>query len=66
MINFDFVMGEVYTLVATSKRKLLKRRLVLSGVLRHIDVSLRHIGALNGRCDWVANSLGLTFVDPNS
>jgi hypothetical protein len=66
MRNFDFVMGEVYGLVATAKRKVPKRKLVLSGVLRHLDVSLRHIGARNIRCDWVANSLGLTFVDPNS
>ena len=29
-------------------------------------MSWRSIGALNGRFDWVANALGLTFVDPNS
>jgi hypothetical protein len=27
-------------------------------------VSWRHIGALNVRYDWVANAMGLTFVDP--
>ena len=29
-------------------------------------MSWRRIGALNDRLDWVANGLGLTFVDPNS
>jgi len=31
--NLDFVMGEIYALVATAKRKLPNCRLVLSGVL---------------------------------
>lgn len=30
------------------------------------DVSWRRIGALNDRYDWVARTLGVTFVDPNS
>jgi hypothetical protein len=29
-------------------------------------VSWQHIGALNDRFDWMANTLGITFVDPNS
>ena len=29
-------------------------------------MSWRRIGANNGRFDWVANALGLIFVDPNS
>jgi hypothetical protein len=29
-------------------------------------VSWRLIGSLNDRFDWVANVLGITFVDPNS
>ena len=64
--NIDFVMGEVYALVSTAKKKLPNCRLVLSGVLRRRDVSWRRIGALNYRFDWVANALGLTFVEPNS
>lgn len=64
--NLDFVMGEVHGLVSTTKKKLPNCRLVLSGVLRRRDVSWRRIGALNYRIDWVANALGLTFVDPNS
>jgi len=64
--NLDFVMGEVYALVATTMRKLPKCRLFLSGVLRRRDLSWMRIGALNDRYDWVANALGLTFVDPNS
>ena len=47
-------------------KKLLNCRLVLSGVLRRRDVSWQHIGALNDRFDWVANALGLTFIDLNS
>ena len=38
----------------------------LSGVLRRRDVSWSRIGALNGRYDWVANALILTFGNPNS
>ena len=64
--NLDFVMGEVYALVSTAKKKLRNCRCVLSGVLRRRDVSWRRIGALNSRLDWVANALVLTFVDPNS
>ena len=29
-------------------------------------MSWRHSGALNDRFNWVANTLGLTFIDPNS
>jgi len=65
-INLDFVMGEVYALMSTAKKKLPNCRLILSGVLSRRDVSWRRIGALNDRFDWVANTLGLTFVDPNS
>lgn len=64
--NLDFVMGEVYSLVTTVKNKCRNCNLVLSGVLRRRDVSWRRIGALNDRFDWVANVLGITFVDPNS
>jgi len=64
--NLDFVMGEVCALVSTAKKKLPNCRLVLSAVLRRRDVSWRRIGALNDRFDWVANALGLAFLDPNS
>ena len=57
--NLDFVMGEVYALVFTAKKKLPNCRLVLSGALRRRDVSWWRIGALNDRVDWVANALGL-------
>ena len=63
--NLDFIMGEVYALVSTTKKKLPDCRLVLSGVLRRRDVSWRRIGGLNDRLDWVANAVGITFVDPN-
>jgi hypothetical protein len=66
MRNLDFVMGEVYALVATVKNKCPYCRLVLSGVLRRREVSLRRIGALNDRFDWIANALVITVVDPNS
>jgi len=64
--NLDFIMGEVYALASTAKKKLPNCKLVLSGVLRRRDVSWRRIGSLNDRLDWVANTVGLTFVDPNS
>jgi hypothetical protein len=59
-------MGDIYALVKKAKTKFPQASLVLSGVIRRKDVSWRHIGALNDRCDWVARTLGVTFADPNS
>jgi len=64
--NLDFVMVEIYALVATAQRKIPNCRLVLNGVLRRRDVSRRRTGALNDIFDCVANALRLTFVNPNS
>jgi hypothetical protein len=64
--NFDYVMGEVYDLVNTTKTKFPGSRLVLSCVLRSIGVSWRRVGAANDRLEWVTGILGATFVDPNS
>jgi hypothetical protein len=64
--NLDFVIREVYALVATTKKKLPNCRLVLSGVSRRSDVAWRRIWALNDRYDWVPNALGIIFVDSNS
>ena len=44
--NLDFVMGEVYALLSTAKKKLPNCRLVLSGMLRRRDVSWRRVGHL--------------------
>ena len=52
-----FLMGEVYALVSTAKKKIPNCRLVLGGVLRRRYVSWRRIGALNDRFGWVANAL---------
>jgi len=59
-VNLDYVMGEIYSLVATAKSKFPHCRLVLSGGLRR-DVTWRR-----DRYDWVSKTLGVTFVDPNS
>ena len=64
--NLDYVMGEVYDLVNTAKTKFPGSRIVLSGVLRSRGVSWRRVGAANDRLEWVAGTLGATFVDPNS
>ena len=63
--NLDYIMREVYDLVNTAKAKFSGSRLVLSGVLRGKGVKWRHVGAANDRLEWVARSLGATFVDPN-
>jgi hypothetical protein len=63
--NLDWVMGEVYALVAMAKVKHPNCRLVLSGALWR-DVSWWHIGPLNDRYEWIAGALGITFFDPNS
>ena len=65
-VNIDYVMGYVYGLVNTAKTKFSTSRVVLSGVLRRRDLLLRRIGAINSGCEWVAQTLEVTFVDPNS
>jgi len=64
--NLDYVMGEVYDLVNTAKTKFQGSRLIVSGVLRNRGVSWRRVGAANDRLEWVAGTLGATFVGPNS
>jgi hypothetical protein len=59
-------MGEAYSLVNTEKGKFPQSKIVLSGVLRWTDVAWRLIGALNDRYEWIAKTLGVTFVDANS
>ena len=50
----------------TAKAKFPASRLVLSGGLRSKGVKWRRVGAANDRLEWVARSLGATFVDPES
>lgn len=57
--NLDYVMGEVYSLVATSKFKFLHCRLSLSGVVWHRDVMWWRIEVVNNRYDWVSKTLGV-------
>jgi len=64
--NLDYIMGEVYDLVNTAKTKFPGSRLVLCGVLRNKGVTWRRVGMANDRLEWVARSLGATFLDPNS
>ena len=61
--NLDCVMGDIYDLVNMAKTKFATSRVVLSGVLRRPDVSWRLIGAVNTRYEWVAETLGITFVE---
>jgi hypothetical protein len=62
--NLDYVMGDVYDLQNTAKTKFSTSRVVLNGVLRRRDVSWRHIGAVSSRYEWVAQMLGVSFLDP--
>ena len=64
--NLDYVMGEADNLVNTAKAKFPESRLIISGVLRSKGVSWRCVGMANDRLDWVAGTLGATFVDLNS
>ena len=64
--NLDYVMGDVYDLVNMAKSKFSASRVVLIGVLQRGDMSWRCIGAVNDRLEWVVNTLGVTFVYPNS
>jgi hypothetical protein len=65
-INLIYVLGDVYDLVNAAKTKFSMSRLVLSGILRRRDMSWRRIGAVNNIYGWVAQTLGVTFLDPNS
>jgi hypothetical protein len=51
--NLDYVMGQVYSLVATAKSKFLHCRLALSGILQHKDMTWQCTGAVNNRHDWL-------------
>jgi hypothetical protein len=64
--NLDYVMGDVYDLVNTAKSKFSASRVVLSGVLQRGDVSWWCTGAVDNRLEWVVNTVGVTFVYPNS
>jgi hypothetical protein len=64
--NLDYVRGDVYALVYKAKNKFPQSRLGLGGILRRRHVSWRWIGALNSRYNWIAKTLGITFVDLNS
>ena len=55
--NLDYVMSEMYSLVATAKSKFPQCRLVLSGGLRRRDVTWRR-----DRYDWVSKTMGVTFA----
>ena len=63
--NLDYLMGDVYDMLITVKSEFAASRFVLSGVLRRRDVSWRLIGETNDRLEWVASTVGITFVDPN-
>jgi hypothetical protein len=41
-------------------------KVILSGILRRKDVSWRRIGEAIDRLEWVANTLGVAFLDHNS
>jgi len=59
-------MGEVYDLANTVKVKFPDSRLVLSGGLRNKGVTWRRVGAADDALEWLAGSLGATFIDTNS
>jgi lysophospholipase L1-like esterase len=63
--NLDYIMGEVYDFVNATKAKFPGSTLVLS-VLRNKGMKWRRVGSANDRLEWVARTLGATFVDPNS
>ena len=63
--DLDYMLGEVYDLVTTAKKKFQGSKLVLSGVLRSERMKWQCVGAANDRLEWVASRLGVTFVDPN-
>jgi lysophospholipase L1-like esterase len=64
--NLDYVMEDIYELINTAKTKFASSRAILSGVLRRRGVSWRRIGAKNDRLEWVANSRGVSIVEPTN
>lgn len=64
--NVDHIMGNMYDLATTVKRKFPAANIVISGVIRRRDINWRKVGRVNESFQWVAERLGLLFVDPNS
>jgi len=64
--NLDYVMGDVYNLVNTAKTKFSTSKVVLCGMLWRRDMSWQCIGAIKSRYGWEVQTLGVTYVDPNS
>ena len=63
--SFDHLLGDIYDLAVTAKSRFPSARIVLSGVLFRRDVWPRKIRRVNRDMEWVAQRLGLLFVDPN-
>lgn len=64
--NVDYVIGDMYDLITTAKKRFPTTKLIVSGVLRRKDTHWTRIGQINDGLDWVARSLGAQMVDPNS
>ena len=64
--NLDYIMGQMCDIVNTAKAKFPGSRLVISGVLRSKGETWRGVGAANDRLEWVARSLGATFLELNT
>ena len=62
--NLYYIMGKVYDLVNTAWAKFPCSRLVLSGFSGSTGLIWRRVGVTNNRLEWIARSLGATFVDP--
>jgi hypothetical protein len=62
----DFIMGDMYDLISATRRIYSEAKIIVSGVLRRKDVHWRKIGRVNEAFEWVAERLGVEFVDPNS
>jgi len=58
--------GWVVLACEEGKIKFPQSKSVSSGITLRADVSWRRIGALNDRYDWIAKTMGVTFMDPNS
>lgn len=61
----DHIIGFIWDLCTTAKKKFKGAKIVISGIIRRRDVHYKKIDYINEGIEWVCEKFGMTFVDPN-
>lgn len=65
-ISDDHVVGEIYDLCTVAKQKFKNAKIIVSGIIKRRDVSIKRIDNINRGIDWICYKKGLHFINPNS